>query len=104
MATKLTSARFTTVVCALGLTLSIAGSARAQEAQDPDQNAPQRAAESPGDAEPRVIAATAPNARMAALIRAGGVIISQRGVARVRNPRTGIYCILPTAATGIIPN
>jgi hypothetical protein len=52
---------------------------------------------------PPATVADAPNARMAALIRPPGVLILNKGVQTVTNPATGIYCILPTAASGITP-
>jgi len=45
--------------------------------------------------------ATAPNARLAALIRPGPNVVRQKGVTGVSNPRTGLYCINP--APGINP-
>lgn len=52
---------------------------------------------------PAAVVADAPNARLAALIRPPGVLILNKGVQKVTSPSTGIYCILPTAASGIDP-
>jgi hypothetical protein len=47
--------------------------------------------------------ASAPNARLAALIAAGGNIIQNKGVESVTRINTGVYCIKPKASTGIDP-
>jgi hypothetical protein len=46
----------------------------------------------------------APNARLAALIAAGGNIIEQKGVQSVARIAQGVYCIRPTASSGVDPN
>jgi hypothetical protein len=50
------------------------------------------------------VAAQAPNARLAALIDAGGAVIREKGVADVDRIATGVYCIRPEASTGINPS
>src|SRR3972149_4020528 len=50
------------------------------------------------------VAADAPNARLAALIRYGGTVIRQKGVSSVTRIARGVYCIAPTGASGIVPN
>lgn len=47
--------------------------------------------------------ATAPFARLAAFIRPGGRVVRQVGVQSVTNPEVGVYCIRPTAASGVNP-
>jgi hypothetical protein len=49
------------------------------------------------------IAADAPFARLAALILRDGRVPRNKGVNRVRRPEIGVYCIRPTAASGIDP-
>jgi hypothetical protein len=54
--------------------------------------------------QPQAGPADAPNARLAALIRSpDGVIIKSTGVHSVQRIATGVYCIRPTAASGINP-
>ena len=90
-------ARFALRLCTMGAALSlIAGSAIAQ----PEQKMPR--AKGSEAATPRYPAA-APNARMAALVRAGGTLIREFNVGAISRPRTGVYCITPSAASGINP-
>jgi hypothetical protein len=56
-----------------------------------------------GNSTPKAVAADAPNARLAALIRYGGKIIRSKGVDSVTKNGTGVYCIKPTASSGIDP-
>jgi hypothetical protein len=51
-----------------------------------------------------VVWAQAPNARLAALIRYDGALIRQKGVSSVTRIDTGVFCILPTSASGITPS
>ena len=89
--------RFALRLCTIGAALSlIAGSAMAQTNQDPPR------ATSSEAATPR-IPAVAPNARMAALVQSGGTLIREFNVAGISRPRTGIYCIRPTVASGVNP-
>lgn len=50
------------------------------------------------------VAADAPNARLAALVRRDVTLLRNKGVSSVTRIAVGVYCILPTAATGIVPN
>lgn len=79
--------------------LTICSMAVAAEPEQPRAPATAVAGNAPAASTP----ADAPNARMAALIRPPGVLVLNKGVQRVTNPAAGIYCILPTAATGITP-
>jgi hypothetical protein len=66
-----------------------------------DEKTPPRAKDSRDQAiESRV---AAPNARLAALIAAGGKIVQNKGVESVKRIDTGTYCIKPKASTGIDP-
>jgi len=49
------------------------------------------------------VVADAPNARLAALIRRDLTLIRNKGVQRVTRPQIGVYCIKPTAASGVNP-
>lgn len=97
--------RWKTALIAAALS-AFAAAAAAQTASAPGEG-PQRPRESQAGA-PRTagaaIVADAPNARLAALIRAGGAIVRNKGVSSVTRIDLGVYCILPTAATGIVPN
>ncbi len=53
------------------------------------------------DAAAPVVASS--NARLAAVIGHGGVIIRNKGVQSVSNPYIGTYCIKPTVASGVNP-
>lgn len=50
------------------------------------------------------VVAQAPNARLAALIRRDLVIQRNKNVANVRRIDVGVYCVRPTAASGITPS
>ena len=81
-------------------------SAFAQAERKPDPNARPRAAlkaESEATAPAPEIAADAPNARLAALIRRDLLVQRNKGVAGVRRIAVGVYCIRPAAGTGINP-
>ena len=56
-----------------------------------------------GDAEgvAAPVRASAPSARLAALVRPDGTLARKRGVASVTKPETGEFCITPKASTGI---
>jgi hypothetical protein len=43
--------------------------------------------------------ATAPNARIAAVVRSGGAVVRSKGIAAVTHPSAGLYCIDPTSTT-----
>ncbi len=43
--------------------------------------------------------ATAPNARIAAVVQSGGAVVRSKGIAAVTHPSTGVYCIDPAAST-----
>jgi hypothetical protein len=67
---------------------------------------PPRAADSGAqkmDIQPHVVA-VAPNARMAGLIRRDGRILRNFNISDVNRKGPGIYCILPTAGSGINPD
>jgi len=54
---------------------------------------------------PKIVsAATAPNARLVALVAANGQLIQSKGVASVSRINTGVYCIRPDASTNIKVN
>ena len=67
-------------------------------------NALPRAKDSSSSSAVATITAQAPNARLAALIAAGGKIVRNKGVASVTRLSTGVYCIKPAASTGIDPS
>jgi hypothetical protein len=81
--------------CAVAL---IAGSA--VTAQDPPRD---RTSEQERGETRAPVAVDAPNARMVALIRSGGVLIMSKGVESVTRIAAGVYCIKPEAGTGIDP-
>jgi hypothetical protein len=83
---------------AAALMLACAGNAMAQDDNKPAKDLP-RAKDSSAaeDAKGGTANAFAPNARLAALIRPGGGIVRQQGVASVTNPEVGLYCIEPEA-------
>ena len=80
-------------------------SAFAQAERKPDPNARPRAALKTEAAKTGVpeIAAVAPNARMAALIRRDLIVQRNKNVANVRRIDVGVYCVQPTAGFGINP-
>ena len=86
--------KFSVLAASAALALFAVSAASAQEEGARDDN--KRAAT-------RAIVAEAPNARLAALIDAGGAIIRQKGVANVVRISEGQYCIRPTAASGVNP-
>ncbi len=93
-----TSVRFGLRLCALSAALSlVAGAAMAQEKNPPRAKDQAQAAAAPK------AAAAAPNARLAALVQAGGNLIRHKNVQGIARPQTGIYCIRPMAAAGIVP-
>jgi hypothetical protein len=42
--------------------------------------------------------------RLAGLIRNDGAILRNKGIASVTKPAQGVFCIKPTAASGVTPN
>lgn len=92
---------FTATLCVF------AGAAAAQTPQTSQapQTEPPRAANEQGASRLAVaplIVADAPNARLAALVRRDVVLLRNKGVSSVTRIATGVYCILPTAASGIV--
>jgi hypothetical protein len=98
----MTRRRWTTFLLGATFSAAFAFAAAAQSAP--------AAPEAPRDGDGRasaaapVVVADAPGVRLAALIRRGGVLIRNKGVSSVSHPSTGVYCILPTAASGITPS
>ena len=83
---------------------TFAGAAAAQKAETSQQPPREGAGRASSVSPAAAVAADAPNARLAALIRFGGTVIRKKGVSSVTRIATGVYCILPQAATGIVPN
>jgi hypothetical protein len=81
----------------LVLVLSAGLSASAAE-----RGGPPRAKDS-GDTPAVAAQAQTPNARLAALIAAGGKIVRSTGVDSVTRIKTGVYCIKPKSSAGIDP-
>jgi hypothetical protein len=100
MKMELTSTRVALRVCALSAALSLIASAAT--AQTEREKGPPRAKDAPA-ATPRAAVAVAPNARLTALVQAGGTVIRSKGVQGVARVDTGTYCIRPTAASGVNP-
>jgi hypothetical protein len=50
------------------------------------------------------IPADAPGVRLAGLIRNDGAILRNKGIAAVTKPARGIFCIKPSAASGVTPS
>jgi hypothetical protein len=50
------------------------------------------------------IAADAGTVRLAGLIRNDGAVLRNKGIASVTKPARGVFCIKPTAASGITPS
>lgn len=48
-----------------------------------------------------IVQASAPGARVAALVGPGGTLVRKRGVASVTNPATGTYCVAVKASTRV---
>jgi hypothetical protein len=82
--------------------LMLCGTAVAQERQSRPYERPRASEVAPNAVQPQV-AAKAPNARVAALIRPGGIVVVGKGISSVTNPAKGIYCISPTS-TNVNPN
>jgi hypothetical protein len=78
----------------------------AQAAKERPQGAPRASDNQAAQAAPAPAAspAQAPNARLAGLIRRTGAVLRNKGIAAVRRIDTGVFCITPTAASGITPN
>jgi hypothetical protein len=74
-------------------------------AQSETQQRETRAINSPASriATPRV-PADAPGVRLAGLIRNDGAILRNKGIASVTKPARGIFCVQPTAASGVTPS
>jgi hypothetical protein len=70
--------------------------------QRPRENAGGAARSAPASLAP--VAADAPNARLAALVRYGGAVIRKKGVSNVTRIAAGVYCITPTGGSGIVPS
>jgi hypothetical protein len=68
-------------------------------------NQPARGSDRPNTraATTRVVA-DAPGVRLAGLIQNDTVVLRNKGIHRVNRPATGVFCITPTAASGINPN
>ena len=96
MTKQKTSARV--AVCALAGTLML-GFAGAAIAGEVEKTLPRGNKDEPATK----AAAVAPFARLAAYIRPGPVLARQKGVLSVTNPARGVYCIRPTAASGVDP-
>jgi hypothetical protein len=86
----------------VGLLLTISTAAA-----DADQSRPQTPTRPARQHEARSATAMAAvavaNARLAAIIDQGGVVIRSKGVQSVTNPFIGTYCIRPTSASGVNP-
>jgi hypothetical protein len=82
--------------------MMLCGTAVAQDQQSRPYQQP-RASDAASNAAQPQVAAKAPNARIAALIRPGGIIVVGKGISSVTNPAKGIYCIAPSSA-GVDPN
>ncbi len=93
--TFLLAATFSAFACAAAAQTAQSGQ---RQPRENDGSTPSRAVVGPA------IVADGPNARLAALIRFGGVVIRNKGVSSVTRLSLGVYCILPTAATGIVPS
>jgi hypothetical protein len=77
-------------------------SAFAQEAAKRAGNDRARAGQS--EATPEAVVADAPGVRLAGLIRADNLVAQRnKNIANVRRIAAGVYCIRPTAASGINP-
>src|SRR5262245_26014719 len=95
---------FKAVLLGAVLTSLAAVTAFAQESANdgPDTRRPRATIEREAAAPPaREVAADAPNARIAALIRRDLLIPRNKGVQSVRRIARGVYCVLPTAASGV---
>ena len=56
--------------------------------------------DNPGTGAPRAIGgASAPNARIAAFVQAGGAVVRSKGIVSVTHPSTGLYCLDPKSDT-----
>jgi hypothetical protein len=88
-------------LCVLTAALSLLAGAAA--AKDPPREKDGVTAPALGAPPAPAAAAQAPNARLVALIKAGGKIVKHKGVDSVTRSGTGIYCIKPLASTGIDP-
>jgi hypothetical protein len=77
-------------------------SAFAQERAERSKNDRARAGQS--EAAPEAIVADAPGVRLAGLIRAPNLVaLRNKNIANVRRIAAGVYCIRPSAASGINP-
>lgn len=98
---RMRTARFPLQLCALSAALLlVAGAATAQTGKKPPRE------KGPGSAAAAPVppfASSAPSVRLAALIKAGGGLVKNKGVDSVERIDTGIYCILPKSSTGIDP-
>jgi hypothetical protein len=88
----------------LGAVLSgFAVAAMAQDAGDSRRSKPDPRNASRLDAQP-MVAADAPNARLAGLVRRDLTIVRNKNIHNVTRPDIGVYCVLPRAAAGITPS
>lgn len=98
---RMRPARLPLQLCALSAALSlIAGAAAAQNDKNPPR---EKGAGSAAAAPVPARAVSAPNVRLAALIKAGGGVVRKKGVDKVERIGKGIYCIRPTNASGVDP-
>jgi hypothetical protein len=84
-------------LCAVASAQDASSSAKVKDQPRASDSAQPNAAAVPA------LVADAPNARLAALIRRDLTIVRNKNVMSVTRPAVGVYCILPTAASGINP-
>lgn len=90
-----------TLACGVLAAVVAAPLAFAQE----QSNQPSRGSDRPNArAATTRVAADAPGVRLAGLIRNDGVVLRNKGIHVVTKPATGVFCITPTAASGINPS
>lgn len=85
-------ARGTVVIAVFVLGLALGGGATALA---------RGRANGPGAPEVRAVQASAPGARLAATVDAGGTLLRKRGVLSVTNPADGVYCLNPKPNLGL---
>ena len=102
MRTNPTLPRFALQLCAAAASLTFLASAAMAQAERTEKGPPRASDQKTAAAAPLAPAPIVTNARMAALIQSGGTLIKQKNVEAVSHPGTGIYCIKPTAASGVV--
>lgn len=94
------SRHVTSALVAMSVALA-ACSAQAAPQRPSPQERPTRHHQTTASITPHAIGGAASNARLAAIIDAGGSVVRSKGVQSVTHPYVGAYCIRPSSTSGV---